>query len=207
MNTTFIRHAIDRSVNNRAEAEARMDAAADIYQDNGLYMSSDDELDSCSPLLDMFIQDYGQNSVVNVMTPFTFREFEKLWDMVSVPFISGMTNGKGPNSTTKPKDVFFILLSVLKNPSGWDKVGLDFGMKGQKAQRIVQRAIGVLAPVVKSLFVRQVNMDDFQEESILKCKYFPYVHHISDATVLEINRPAGTHSESKPYYSGECLVY
>ena len=74
------------------------------------------------PLLDLYIQDYGNNSVVNVMTPFTFREFENLWDLVCVAFISGMTNGKGPNSTTKPKDIFFILLLVLKSPSGWDKV-------------------------------------------------------------------------------------
>ena len=140
------------------------------------------------------------------MTPFTFREFEKLWDLVCVDFISGMTNGKRPNSTTKPKDIFFILLSVLKSPSGWDKVGLGFGMKGQKAQQIVQRAINVLAPLVKELFVRQVNKDDFQVKGIPNCKYFPYVHHISDATVLEINRPARTHSESKPYFSGECLV-
>ena len=130
-----------------------MDAAADLFLENGNYLSSDDELDSCSPLIDLYIQDYGNNSVINVMTPFTFRKFEKLWDLVCIDFISGMTNGKGPNSTTKPKDVFFILLSVLKSPSGWDKVGLDFGMKGQKAQRIVQRAIGVLAPLVKDLFL------------------------------------------------------
>ena len=184
-----------------------MDAAADLFLENGNYLSSDDELDSCSPLIDLYIQDYGNNSVINVMTPFTFRKFEKLWDLVCIDFISGMTNGKGPNSTTKPKDVFFILLSVLKSPSGWDKVGLDFAMKGQKAQRIVQRAITVLAPLVKDLFVRQVNKDYFQEEGISECKYFPYVHHITDATVLEINRPAGTHSESKPYFSGEYLVY
>ena len=118
MNTSFIRHAIDRSINNRAEKEADMDAAADLYIDNGHYLSSDDELNSFSPLLDLYIQDYGNNSVVNVMTPFTFRKFEKLWDLVCVEFISGMTNGKGTNSTTKPKDVFFILLSVLKSPSG-----------------------------------------------------------------------------------------
>ena len=96
-----------------------MDAAADIYFDNGHYQSSNDELDSCPPLLNLYIQDYKNNSVVNVMTSFTFLEFENLWDLVAVAFISGITNGKGPNSTTKPKDMFFILLSVLKNPSGW----------------------------------------------------------------------------------------
>ena len=65
-----------------------MDAAADLYIDNGHYLSSDDELNSFSPLLDLYIQDYGNNSVVNVMTPFTFIKFEKLWDLVCVDFIS-----------------------------------------------------------------------------------------------------------------------
>ena len=79
-------------------------------------------------------------------------------------------------------------------------------MKGQKAKRIVQQAVSVLAPLVKELFVCQVNKDNFQEDGIRNCKQFSYAHHIYDATVLEINRLAGTHSESKPYYSCEYLV-
>ena len=74
-----------------------MNAAVNLFFDNDQYQLSDDELDSYSPLLDLYIQDYRNISVVNVMTPFTFREFEKLWDLVAVEFISGMTNLKGPN--------------------------------------------------------------------------------------------------------------
>ena len=95
------------------------------------------------------------------MTPFTFQEFEKIWDLVGVDFMSGMTNGKGPNSTTKPKDIFFITLTVLKDPTTWDKIGLNFGMKGQKAQRIVGKALQVLAPLVKKQFIRELNKDEF----------------------------------------------
>ena len=182
-----------------------MDAAASLYHlgDGGL--SSEDELDSSCPLMDLYVQEAKSRTVVKTMSPFTFREFERLWDMVSVDFISGMTNGKGPNLTTKPKDIFFMLLSVLKAPSGWDKVGINFGMKGQKAQRIVQRGIEVLAPLVKKLFVREMKKDDFAASGISDCANFPYVHHITDATVLQINRPAGSHSEAKPYFSGEFL--
>ena len=168
---------------------------------------SDDELDSASPLLDLYIQDSGGRGVVKTMTPFTFLEFERIWDQVGVDFMAGMTNGRGPTSTTKPKDIFFIILSVLKDPSTWDKVGVNFAMKGQKAQRIVTRGISVLAPLVKSLFVREVSKDSFQELNISDCNNYPYVHHITDASVLPIHRPLGTHAESKAYFSGEVMSF
>ena len=77
-----------------------MDAAADIYHLGDGGFSSEDELDSSSPLLDLYTQEAKSRSVIKTMTPFSSREFERLWDLVSVDFSSGMTNGKGPNSTT-----------------------------------------------------------------------------------------------------------
>ena len=32
------------------------------------------------------------------------------------------------------------------------------------------------------------------------------VHHLTDATVVQINRPAGDHGEARPYFCGEYLV-
>ena len=99
-----------------------------------------------------------------------------------------------------------MVLSVLKDPSTWDKVGTNFGMSGQKAQQIVMKGIDVLAPLVKDLFVREVNKDSFNTLGIRECANYPYIHHITEATVLEVNRLAGTHEESKPYFSGEFLI-
>ena len=55
----------------------------------------------------------------------------------------------------KAQGYFFITLSVLKDPSTWDKIAVNFGMKGQKVQRIVGRAIDVLAPLVKREYVER----------------------------------------------------
>ena len=84
-------------------------------------------------------------------------------------------------------------------------------MKGQRAQRIVVKDISILAPLVKGLFVREVTKDMFESARIAECANYPYVHHITDASVLEINRPSGTHTESMPYFSGkfifQCYIF
>ena len=181
---SFVRAAIDRAVCRSAAQQAELDRASEVFQLKEADFADDDDLDSSSPILDLYLQESNNRKVVKMMTPFTFQEFERIWDLVGVDFMSGMTNGKGPNSTTKPKDIFFITLTVLKDPTTWDKIGLNFGMKGQKAQRIVGKALQVLAPLVKKQFIRELNKDEFRDLCIRECTNFPYVHHITDATVI-----------------------
>ena len=141
--------------------------------------------------------------MVKTMTPFTFQEFERIWDEIAVEFCASLTGGRGPKSTTTPKDIFFMTLSVLKDPTTWDKIGTNFSMSGQKAHRIVTHAMKVLAPLLKKAYVRDIRKDAFEYSGIRDCANYPYVHHITDASILAINRPVGSHSESKPYFSGE----
>ena len=85
-----------------------MERVAELFTLTNTYFEDDDEKDSTAPLLDLYIQENGgNNAVVKTMTPFSNRKFERLWDQVGVDFIVGMTNKKGPNSTTTPKDIFF----------------------------------------------------------------------------------------------------
>ena len=44
--------------------------------------------------------------------------------------------------------------------------------------------------------------DDFADSGIYECLNYPYVHHIIDATVLEIHHPSGFLADAKPYFSG-----
>ena len=39
------------------------------------------------------------------------------------------------------------------------------------------------------------------------CANYPMVHHITDATVVEINKPGGDHLESRAYFSGKHKLY
>ena len=59
---------------------------------------------------------------------------------------------------------------------------------------------------MKKLYVRDINKDDFKSHGIPNCTHYPMVHHITDATVVQIYRPAGDHGEAKPYFSGECFI-
>ena len=42
---------------------------------------------------------------------------------------------------------------------------------------------------VFSLFYPQINMDDFASSGVGECVNYPMVHHITDATVVQINKP------------------
>ena len=182
-----------------------MDRAAEEYQLKASDFEDETE-DSPCPIMDYFIQEGSGRGVVKTMTPFSFRLFDILWDQVGVEFTTGMANCKGPGSKTTPKDALFILLSVLKDPTTWAKHGLNFNMSAQRVQRLVTRGLKVLAPIVKNLYVKEVNKDEFASNAISECTNYPYVHHISDASVLEIHRPVGSHAEVKPYFSGESFT-
>ena len=78
-----------------------------------------------------------------------------------------------------------------------------FNMNAQKIEKLVWKSITIAAPLVKNAYVCDVSKDDFATNRITECSNFPMVHHITDATVVQINRPAGEHAESKVCFSGE----
>ena len=53
----------------------------------------------------------------------------------------------------------------------------------------------------------QISMDDFANSDVGVCVNYPMVHHITDATVVEINKPGGDHLESRAYFSGKHKLY
>ena len=62
---------MDRAVRCASEEQVELERAADLYNLNeGDF--SDDELDSASPLLDLYIQDSGGRGVVKTMIAFNF---------------------------------------------------------------------------------------------------------------------------------------
>ena len=50
-------------------------------------------------------------------------------------------------------------------------------------------------------------MDDFGNTGIGQCTHYPMVHHITDATVIQINKPGGDHLESRAFFSGKHKLY
>ena len=50
-------------------------------------------------------------------------------------------------------------------------------------------------------------MDDFASSGLGECVNYPMVHHITDATVIQVNKPGGDHLESRAYFSGKHKLY
>ena len=91
------------------------------------------------------------------MTPFTRLKFERLWDTIHVPFLTEYRNGRGRQPSTKPKDALFFLLSVLKLLTTWGNYGAMFAVSTQRVEKLVCRLLKIVAPLVKSEFVREVS--------------------------------------------------
>ena len=78
-----------------------------------------------------------------------------------------------------------------------------FNMNAQKIEKLVWKSITIAAPLVKNAYVRDASKDNFATNQITECSNFAMVHHITDATVVQIKRPAGEHAKLKVYFSGE----
>ncbi|KAF4030301.1 hypothetical protein GN244_ATG17922 [Phytophthora infestans] len=93
---------------------------------------SDDEdgNDACTEydpsLLDRYIESGGSDAVVT-LTNFTLTEFHLMWAHVEPDLMSRWVSGRGRKSVTTPKDVFMVLICVLKYYGTWQKHAMDFG--------------------------------------------------------------------------------
>ena len=147
-------NAINACVRRANKVQDKLQEAIELYP--ALEGDCDDE-DSGSPITDLFVQESGPG-VFKAMTPFTRLEFERIWDLISVPFISEYRNGRGRQPTTKAKDALFITLSCLKLPTTWSNVGSMFAMSAQRVEKLVWKVIEILAPLLKKDFVREVSL-------------------------------------------------
>ena len=109
----------------------------------------EEEEDSASPIIDMFVNESGPG-VFKAMTPLTRLEFERVWDFLSVQFITEFRNGRERQPTSKPKDAFFILLCVLKLPTTWANHGAMFATSAQRIKKLVWKVLTIVTLILKA---------------------------------------------------------
>ena len=80
---SFVRAAIDRAVRWSAAQQAELDRASEVFHLKEADFAKDDDLDSSSPILDLYLQESNNRKVIKTMNPFTYQEFEKIWDLVA----------------------------------------------------------------------------------------------------------------------------
>ena len=71
--------------------ETDLAKAVDLYPHLN---EEEEEEDSASPLIDLFVNDSGAG-VFKALTLFTRKEFKGVWDDISLDFCSEYSNGRG----------------------------------------------------------------------------------------------------------------
>ena len=152
--TNVVCNAINAAVRRQNKVNDRLQESVELFPTaDGDW----DDGDSGSPIMDIFINESGPGAI-KAMTPLTRLEFERLWDIVSVPFCSEFRNGRGRQPSTKPKDALFITLCTLKLPTTWANVGTMFAMSAQRVEKLVWKVVKILFPLFKKEFVCEVRI-------------------------------------------------
>jgi hypothetical protein len=196
----LVQAAIQNAQRRSEQREEKLQESLERSEEN-----SDDFNDSEQPLIDMFVAEGGYE-VFSTMTPFSFEEFETIWDHISTQILPLWQSSRGPSPAVSCKDAFFMTLNTLHLPTKWEKHGLDFGVTGQVAKRTTSKFMRLAAPILKSTYTRQLSMDELKNLNIT-CDHYPYVHHITDATVTPCNKPLASFEESKLFFSGKHHIY
>lgn len=113
---------------------------------------TDEDNGSDSPVYDVFR--YGEHSdAVLKMTNFSVQELDAIWTTFS-PYVLNVYNvGRGRKCRFSAKDVFFMILVVLKHAGKWDFLAKMFGVKGPTFERMITSFIHLIQEQFYEIFV------------------------------------------------------
>ncbi|ETP14257.1 hypothetical protein F441_10791 [Phytophthora nicotianae CJ01A1] len=163
---------------------------------------TDDEADSPSPVYDSYLN--SREESIREMTYFGPLEFERLWSMIRDHMTVNCNTGCGRRSSFGGKDVFFMLLTVLKNCGKWDVVAAVFRVKTPSFQKMVTKFATVLSPFLYETLVASALERFPMKKLVLGGQAFtnyPYARYATAVTFQQSNMPAGRMQERALYYS------
>jgi hypothetical protein len=105
-----------------------------------------EQTDSDSPIIDEFIELAGEESI-QTMTNFKYDEFLILYAVVQKDMVVEWITGHEKKTTTKPKDAFFMSLTVLKYFDTWAKHANDFAMNTSTFEKLVMKVFQTISPM------------------------------------------------------------
>ena len=162
--------------------------------------------DSESPLFQKFVNESGNADAIRILTNFTAEEFLQLYREIEQDLKPVWTMGRGRKSKTAPMDAFLMTLTVLKHYDTWAKHATDFQMKTLTFEKMINRVIDIVEPVLFKKMVTKPPMSD-QEKNNLQFQNFPYCYAAHDVKFQPSYRPGGRFTEVKRYFSGKHKLY
>lgn len=135
-----------------------------------------------------------------VITGFTCEQFLELFDIVQD--VLPVTTGRGLRGKVSNHDKLLMTLCYLKHYETLDKMKETFRISKSHLQRIVDRTIQEITPVLYGRFVEDVEADIPDEDD-----EFPNARYVMDVTFQPIWTPLGNYNERKRFYSGKHKQY
>ncbi|KAJ0393800.1 hypothetical protein ATCC90586_001320 [Pythium insidiosum] len=157
--------------------------------------------DDDAPVLRNFVGDLGDTVYIQT-TNLTKDEFDILWDTLRHDVLFAWERGKGRKHKTCAKDAFFMTLCVLKHGNAWYKHAADFRLQPSAFERMVDKMLATIDPVVTSLYIVPPS-----GMGIKKFDNFPSALYATDVKFQQSNRPGGTFLDVKKYFSGKHHLY
>ncbi|ETN04217.1 hypothetical protein PPTG_14925 [Phytophthora nicotianae INRA-310] len=164
----------------------------------------EDEVDSPCPIYHSFRTSDPENP--SRLINFSHHEFERLWSQVRMHISENWNVGRGRKCEQTPKNVFFMVLTVLKHCGKWDVVASIFRFKTGAFQKMILSFAGVIAPFLYDRFVASVANKFTMEQLVLGGNTFdhhPYPRYATDVTFQQSNMPSGKMKERASYYSAK----
>nr|CCA27715.1 AlNc14C650G12331 [Albugo laibachii Nc14]CCA27747.1 AlNc14C665G12363 [Albugo laibachii Nc14] len=140
------------------------------------------------------------------MTKFSPREFNTLWSTILDHITKHWNVGRGKRSQFAARDVFFMMLFILKNGGKWDMAARVFKVP---TPTFIQTVTKFLRGATPKLYDGQVaarahetNMP-FLVTSGRTFLNFSSAMYAKDVTFQQCNQPVGNSGEKNPFYSGK----
>ncbi|ETI31440.1 hypothetical protein F443_21591 [Phytophthora nicotianae P1569] len=161
------------------------------------------EQTSTCPIFDGIYRDGGAETVLR-LTNFAPSEINTLWFSVRGHVHRYWNVGRGRRSTFAAKDVFFMLLVVMKCGGTWDMVARIFKVK---TPTFIKTITGFIEVVTRKLYEEWVTsqLDVTTMRALVTSGHtfnnFPCTLYATDVTFQQSNRPSGSMAEAMPFYS------
>ena len=159
--------------------------------------------------MDQFFAEGGYEAI-HQMTNFSAREFDLIYDVARDFAEPAWNGGRGKKSAFTTKDVFFMLLTLLKHGGLWHFVGRMFRITGSTFERTIMRMVDIVHTEFYEMTVERAN--EKYSLARLHRDHTIFDHHrharyATDVTFQMANRPCGNHEEAKPYFSKKHGLY
>lgn len=181
----------------------------ELSQYSDSYIEREHIVSSACPILDGVYRD-GGSEAVSRLTNFSPREFNTLWMSVRGHVLRYWNVGRGKRSTYAAKDVFFMLLAVMKCGGTWEMLSNIFQIKTPTFIKTITVFLRVVAPKLYDTWVAE-RADDQKMRSLVTSghtfQHFPCALYATDVTFQQSNRPAGSMAEALPWYSAKHKLY